>query len=113
MIFTIKSLAIPLRALRILAVALTLGLSEGKAADYYVDNTGGSDANAGTSAGAAWQTLAKVSATTFQPGDRILFKAGGSWTGRVELKGDGSAGSPIVVNQYGTGNKPLINGGGY
>ena len=113
MIFTIKSLAIPFRALRILAVALTLGLSAGKAADYYLDNTGGSDANVGTSAGAAWQTLAKVSATTFQPGDRILFKAGGSWTGRVELKGDGSAGSPIVVDQYGTGAKPFINGGGY
>ena len=113
MIFTIRSLAIHLRALRILAVALTLSLSAGRAADYYVDNTGGSDANAGTSVGAAWQTLAKVSATTFQPGDRILFKAGGSWTGRVELKGDGSAGSPIVVDQYGTGAKPFINGGGY
>jgi|GEM_PF-418593 len=111
--FAIRSLAAPWRTALVFATALTLGLSAGKAADYYVDNTGGSDANAGISAGAAWQTLAKVSATTFQAGDRILFKAGGSWTGRVELKGDGSAGSPIVVDQYGTGAKPFINGGGY
>ena len=40
---------------------------------YYIDATAGSDTNAGTSPGAAWQTLAKVDATTFNPGDRILF----------------------------------------
>ena len=83
------------------------------AADYYVDDTGGSDGNSGIATNAAWQTLAKVSATAFLPGDRILFKAGGTWTGRVELKGDGDAANPIIVDQYGTGNKPKINGGGY
>ena len=96
-----------------LVVCLAAVTSTVAAVDYYVDDTGGSDTNTGTSAGAAWQTLAKFSATIFQPGDRIFFKAGGSWTGRVELKGDGNAANPIIVNQYGTGNKPLINGGGY
>ena len=83
------------------------------AASYYVDDTGGSDSNAGTSTGAAWQTIVKVSATTFQPGDNIYFKAGGSWTGQLTLNGNGNATSPIMVDQYGTGAKPLINGGGY
>ena len=46
-------------------------------------------------------------------GDRLYFKAGGVWTGRVQLKGNGSAALPIVVDQYGTGNKPKIDGGGY
>jgi hypothetical protein len=79
---------------------------------YYVDNIGGDDSLAGTSEQTAWRTLTKVNATTFQPGDTILFKAGGSWSGKLHPKGSGAAGSPIVIDQYGTGNKPIINGGG-
>lgn len=83
------------------------------AATYYVDNAGGNDVNSGTSSNAAWQSLGKVSGLTFQPGDRILFKAGGSWTGELDLNGNGTLASPIVVDQYGSGPKPFINGGGY
>ncbi|MFK7694330.1 right-handed parallel beta-helix repeat-containing protein [Paenibacillus sp. HJGM_3] len=79
---------------------------------YYVDSAGGNDANAGTSAGAAWKTLDKVNAITFQPGDTILFKAGGVWTGTLSPQGSGSAGSPIKIDMYGTGSKPLIAGAG-
>ena len=94
-------------------LALLAGAATATAASYYVDDTGGSDANAGTSTGAAWKTLDKVTAKTFAPGDHLYFKAGGVWTGRVQLKGNGSAALPIVVDQYGTGNKPKIDGGGY
>ncbi|MFC4775726.1 CARDB domain-containing protein [Paenibacillus sp. GCM10023252] len=79
---------------------------------YYVDNIGGVDTLAGTSEQTAWKTLTKVNATTFQPGDTILFKSGGSWSGKLHPKGSGAAGSPIVIDKYGTGNKPIINGGG-
>ncbi|GAA3399502.1 OmpL47-type beta-barrel domain-containing protein [Paenibacillus hodogayensis] len=79
---------------------------------YYVDASSGSDSNAGTSAGAAWQTLDKVNSTTFMPGDRILFKAGGAWTGTLHPLGSGSAGAPITIDGYGSGNKPLIMGNG-
>ncbi|WNR46165.1 right-handed parallel beta-helix repeat-containing protein [Paenibacillus roseipurpureus] len=79
---------------------------------YYVDSLGGDDMNGGTSESAAWKTLSKVNATTFVPGDQILFKAGGIWTGQLSPKGSGSSGSPIIINQYGTGSKPIINGGG-
>ncbi len=59
---------------------------------YYVDSAGGSDTNNGTSEANAWQTLAKVSETTFSPGDSILLKCGGVYTGPVSLKGSGAAG---------------------
>ncbi|WP_242403677.1 hypothetical protein [Paenibacillus pini] len=77
---------------------------------YYVDNLSGNDSNGGTSSGSAWKTLTKVNATTFAPGDKILFKAGGSWQGQLWPKGSGASGSPIVIDMYGTGNKPLITG---
>uniref|UniRef100_UPI0037C61042 discoidin domain-containing protein n=1 Tax=Paenibacillus vietnamensis TaxID=2590547 RepID=UPI0037C61042 len=77
---------------------------------YYIDNIGGDDGNNGTSPGSAWKSLDKVNATTFAPGDKILFKAGGSWNGRLWPKGSGAAGSPIVIDQYGSGSKPLIAG---
>ncbi|MFD0714494.1 right-handed parallel beta-helix repeat-containing protein [Paenibacillus sp. GCM10027626] len=76
---------------------------------YYVDPAG-SDTNNGLSEGTAWATLAKVNATTFSPGDRILFKAGGTWTGQLWPKGSGSAGSPIAVDRYGSGSTPVIAG---
>ncbi|WP_184550482.1 right-handed parallel beta-helix repeat-containing protein [Mucilaginibacter sp. FT3.2] len=78
---------------------------------YYVDPAG-NDGNNGTSSASPWQTISKINAHTFLPGDQVLFKAGGTWTGNVAFLGSGSAGAPIVVNTYGTGNKPIINGGG-
>ena len=52
----------------------------GSGTTYYVDSAGGDDAASGTSADAAWRTLANVNATVFEPGDRILLKAGSSWS---------------------------------
>ena len=83
------------------------------ATSYYVDDTGGSDANAGTSAGAAWQSLTNVNAHMFAAGDALYFKAGGHWTNQLVLKGSGTTSNPIVLDQYGTGLKPFINGNGY
>lgn len=79
---------------------------------YYVDAAAGNDNNTGMSQGSAWQTLTKVNNTTFQPGDQILFKAGGVWNGTLYPKGNGASGSPITIDMYGSGNKPLINGNG-
>lgn len=79
---------------------------------YYVDSKGGNDANNGLSTKKAWKSLAKVNKTTFKPGDTILFKSGGVWTGQLYPKGSGQAGKPITIGKYGTGNKPRIQGGG-
>jgi parallel beta-helix repeat protein len=78
---------------------------------YYVDATGGSDSNAGTSPAAAWQTLAKVNATTFTQGDQILLRAGGQWSGQIVAKGSGVLGNPITIGAYGDGPRPRIDGG--
>jgi hypothetical protein len=83
-----------------------------RAANYFVDAAGGNDVNGGTSSNAAWQSLAKVNATTFSPGDAILFKSGGSWTGQLNPKGSGATNNPIVINSYGAGAKPKIDGNG-
>ncbi|MBB6112126.1 Right handed beta helix region [Mucilaginibacter lappiensis] len=78
---------------------------------YYVDPAG-NDSNDGQSTATAWQSISKVNAQTFLPGDQILFKAGGSWSGNIVFLGSGTSDAPIVVDLYGTGNKPIINGGG-
>ena len=77
---------------------------------YYVDATGGSDSNAGTSSSVPWKSLAKVNGTTFQAGDQILLKAGQVWSGLLWPKGSGVSGSPITLSSYGTGARPRIDG---
>ncbi|OCT11483.1 hypothetical protein A8709_07385 [Paenibacillus pectinilyticus] len=79
---------------------------------YYVDSSRADDSGDGLSAATAWKSLNKVNSTNFQPGDHVLFKAGGVWTGQLWPKGSGVAGSPIVIDQYGIGSKPVIHGGG-
>ena len=51
--------------------------------------------------------------TTFQPGDRILLKAGSVWNGeRFAPLGSGAEGAQITIDKYGDGNKPVLNGNG-
>lgn len=104
-----------LAAILILASVLSVLVPSAVRADgtsYYVDSAGGSDSNTGSSETQAWKTLDKVNTTVFQPGDRILFKAGGVWTGTLSPQGSGSEGSPIQIDRYSEGAKPLIAGGG-
>ncbi|MEK5435271.1 MULTISPECIES: S-layer homology domain-containing protein [Paenibacillus] len=81
-------------------------------ATYYIDPFNGNDLNTGTNADAAWQTLEKVNSVVFQPGTKLLFKAGGYWKGQLKPQGSGSDGNPIIIDRYGTGNKPIIDGDG-
>jgi hypothetical protein len=84
------------------------------AGTYFVDATAGRDTNDGATPATAWQTLAKVNATTFQPGNTLCLKAGGAWTGALAPKGSGSATAPVVVDMFGqTGSvaKPRIAAG--
>jgi len=94
-----------------IAIVTTLGNSSG-AKTYYLDSVNGDDSNMGTSEATAWQSLGKVNALTFNAGDKVLFKAGSVWNGQLLLKGSGINGMPIIVDKYGTGNKPIFNGGG-
>ncbi len=79
---------------------------------YYVDSQGGNDARSGVGPASAWKSLSKVNATTFSPGDHILFKSGSAWTGQLFPKGSGAPGKPIVIDKYGGSAKPQINAEG-
>jgi hypothetical protein len=82
------------------------------AATYYVDSAKGVDSNSGTSIDRPWRNLAKVNATILSPGDRVLFKKGSVWQGQLAPKGSGTAGAPIVIDGYGSGGRPRIDGAG-
>ncbi len=93
------------------------GLGTARGVTYYVDAAHGSDAADGKAAAPAgasgpWKTLPEVNATTFSPGDKILFASGQRWTGQLHPLGSGVAGNPIMVDVYGAGGKPLIAAAG-
>lgn len=79
---------------------------------YYVDSTSGNDANSGTAADQAWGSLEHVNRKVFAAGDRVLFKAGSRFAGRLNPQGSGKDGAPVVVDSYGEGDKPLIEAAG-
>ncbi|MBZ5583153.1 MAG: right-handed parallel beta-helix repeat-containing protein, partial [Acidobacteriia bacterium] len=78
---------------------------------HYVDCASGSDRNSGGSPSAAWKTVEKASATTFAPGDALLFHRGGRCRGSLWPKGSGEDGRPIRAGAYGEGPLPIIDAG--
>ncbi len=76
---------------------------------YYVSNSG-SDSNDGTSTGTPWKTIAHVNAHAFNPGDSVLFQAGGIWREVLTFPSSGSAGNVIIIKSYGSGAVPIISG---
>jgi hypothetical protein len=66
--------------------------------------------NSGTSAGAAWQTIARVNGQTFLPGDSILFRRGDVWNESLVPASSGNSGNPITFDAFGTGAAPNLTG---
>ncbi|MEW5298023.1 MAG: hypothetical protein WDW36_001187 [Sanguina aurantia] len=98
-----------------LAVAASFGIGSGGASaaasavrTFYLDGEAGNDGAAGNQPQAAWRSIARLNATTFQPGDRIYFKRGSNFPGQFKPLGSGSATQPIVVDAYGAGELPHI-----
>lgn len=83
-----------------------------QATTYYVDSQGGNDSNTGRSPASSWRTIAKVNETHYSPGDRILLHCKSRWTGQLILASAGAQGAPIVVDWYGNGPLPRIDGNG-
>lgn len=95
-----------------LAFLILSGLAHiAQGATYYIDFAAGQDSNAGISASAPWKSLDKVNATVLHSGDRVLFKAGGTWKGQLSPRTSGD-GSPVTIDRYGSGPKPKIDGNG-
>ena len=76
---------------------------------YYVAGNG-SDNNDGRSAGSPFLSLNKVNGLTLQPGDQVLFRRGDTFRGTLQIRQSGNAGQPIVVDAFGSGNKPVLAG---
>lgn len=74
--------------------------------EYYVDATSGNDANDGLTQLSPWQTINKINGHTFDPGSKIHFKRGETWTGtRLVVPA-----SNLYFGVYGAGGKPIIDG---
>lgn len=99
-------------ALVIALSASLLGLAGADATVYHIDATQGNDLATGSSPAEAWRSLEKANATVLKPGDRLLFKAGGRWTGQLKPQGAGDAKALIQIGRYGEGPLPRIDGEG-
>jgi hypothetical protein len=77
-------------------------------ATYYIDPIDGSDSNAGTSEGAPWATIGKITtASAWVAGNTFLLRRGRTFTEAMIFGGNGAAGNPITVSYYGTATDPL------
>jgi hypothetical protein len=74
---------------------------------YYVNTTGNN--SDGLSIATAWTSLDKVNTAVFNPGDRVLFEGGKTFTGNIVLdQADGnSAANPILFGTYGSGKATI------
>jgi hypothetical protein len=80
---------------------------------YYIDSVAGLDSNNGIAITTPWKSLSKINSKALVSGDKIYLKCGSVWNGeQLKFSGSGSLNSPIIVDQYGTGSKPILNGNG-
>ena len=99
-----------LAILAVAAVGASLALPQSTAhaagaTTYYV-SPAGSDSNSGTSPGSAIQTLGRASGLQLNPGDQVLLQRGATFSGKLAVWKSGTAGAPITIGAYGSGNKP-------
>jgi hypothetical protein len=81
---------------------------------YYVSNSG-DNANSGTSTSTPWRTIGKVQSflSNLKPGDSVLFQRGGIWSEELDINNvNGTSTARITFGNYGSGNLPIIDGGG-
>lgn len=74
---------------------------------YYVSNAG-CDANDGLTPETAWKTIQKVNAS-IEGGDKVCFRRGDTFYGRLNPKPGISMGSPTAYTAYGGGRKPILS----
>lgn len=78
---------------------------------YYLDSSA-QDGGDGKTEATAFESLEDINNIQFAPGDKILIKRGSTFIGQLYPKGSGSAEKPIIIDVYGEGDKPLIDGNG-
>ena len=73
----------------------------------------GNDANAGTSPGQAWKTIARVNEMQLCPGDAVLFEGGKRFDGNLLVTNSGKASAFIRIGSYGKGAASIRAGDSY
>lgn len=76
---------------------------------YYVSSMEGNDSNPGTLS-EPWKTVSALNSKVFYPGDQILFKRGEIYAGAANLSDKGTPDNPIIIDTYGSGDKPHLIG---
>ena len=96
----------------VVGLLLVLGATPSSAIStaYYVDNTAACPGS-GTQA-SPWCGFSVVNSMIFQPGDQILLKSGDTFTSSMLVQGSGTSSNYVTVASYGSGAKPIIDGGG-
>ena len=79
------------------------------ATSYYVDCSAATNGD-GTQ-DSPWNALSSTNVISFGPGDQLLLKRGTTCQGALSPVGSGSSDATIVIDSYGTGAQPIIDGG--
>lgn len=95
--------------IRIAGFLVLFAATSAQAATYYVSNDGSDRAN-GTSAATAWATLDRVNRQTFASGDKVLFREGDRWQGRLAVDWSGTAAAYATVGAYYVENGKALEG---
>jgi len=99
----------------VLAVGSTFAVSATTPRTYYV-SCRGNDAASGRGTTSAWRTLAKASAASLKPGDRLRLERGCSFTGPLRTGTStpwaGTASAPITIDAWGSGPRPKVRDAG-
>lgn len=73
---------------------------------YYINSNTGSNQNDGLAAETPFLDFWKLDHIRIHPGDSILFAANSSYSGYFNVKYPGKAGEPVVISNYGKGERP-------
>lgn len=94
--------------------ALVLGFAASLHAIDYHFSAAGDDSNGNGTQANPWSTITKANTLDLNPGDRLLFRGGDTFTGKLDLTSEdsGTAASPVTVRSYGTGRATLSGGAG-
>jgi parallel beta-helix repeat protein len=79
------------------------------ATTYYVDPNSGNDFASSFGATPTLRTLSAVSQQLYYPGDKILLKAGSTFSGELNITTSDATGDPVLVSSYGVGAAPLVS----
>ncbi len=97
----------------LLALLLATATAPGQARDFHFDAVTGNDAQDG-SVERPWRGIAPANALDLNPGDRLLFRAGQTFTGNLALSQEdaGTSNAPVVITTWGRGQARIDAGKG-